>query len=126
MEVAQAADDIVAEEIGGSDNDADKTENHVVAMVEKESDCDSDEDSDGFDDEGFDNMDDSDQFYNKMAEEEVMKKLDHFQSDYEWKLWTYVEWISEAKVIKLGLSKLWFKGDCSHLQQLLCPFQEII
>ena len=38
----------VAEEIGGSDDDTDKAENYVAAMVEKESDCDSDEDSDGF------------------------------------------------------------------------------
>ena len=73
---------VVAEEIGGSDNDADKTENHVVAMVEKESDCDSDEDSDGFDDEGFNDMYDSEEFDNEMAEEEVVKKLDQFQSEF--------------------------------------------
>jgi len=46
----------VAEEIGDSDNDTDQAENPVVAMVGKESDCDSDEDSDGFDDEGFDDV----------------------------------------------------------------------
>jgi len=40
----------VAEEIGGSDIDADQVENPVAAMVGKESDCDSDEDSEGFDD----------------------------------------------------------------------------
>jgi len=57
---AQAADDVVAEEIGGSDNDTDPVENPVVAMAGIKSDCDSDEDSDGFDVEGFDDMYDSD------------------------------------------------------------------
>ena len=51
-------------------------------MVGKQSDCDSDEDSDGFDDEGFDDMYDSDEFDNQMAGDEVTKKLD-FQSDQE-------------------------------------------
>ena len=51
VELAQAADDVVAGEIGGSDNDTDQAEHPVVAMVRKESDCDGDDDSDGFDDE---------------------------------------------------------------------------
>ena len=54
-------------------------------MVGIESDCDSDKDSDIFDDEGFDDIYDSDEFDNGMAEEEVVKKLDQFQSDYGWK-----------------------------------------
>ena len=83
MEVAQVADDVVAEEIGGRDNDADQAENPVVTMVGKESDCDNDKDSDGFDDEGFNDMYDSEEFDNEMAEEEVVKKLDQFQNDHE-------------------------------------------
>ena len=43
MGVAQAGDDVVAEEIGDSDNDTDQAENPVVGMVGKESDCDSDD-----------------------------------------------------------------------------------
>ena len=78
-----------------------------------------------FDDEGFDYMYDSDEFDNKMAEEEVVKKFDKFQSDYEWKWSTRVEWISQAKVIKLGLNKLWAKSDCSHLQQRLYLFGKL-
>ena len=69
--------------MGGNDNDTDQTENLVVAVVRKESDCDSDEDSNGFDDEGFDDIYDSDEFDNGMAEEEVVKKLDQFQNDYQ-------------------------------------------
>ena len=41
-----------------------------------------------------------------MAEEEVVKKHDLFQSDYEWKWLTCVQWISQTKVIKFGLNKL--------------------
>ena len=55
----------------------------VIAMVGKQSDCDSDEDSDGFDDEGFDDMYNSDEVDNGMAEEEVVKKDYQFRSDYE-------------------------------------------
>ena len=33
MEVAQPAEDVVAEEIGGSDNDTDQAKNAVLAMV---------------------------------------------------------------------------------------------
>ena len=68
----------MAEEIGGNDNDTDQAENLVFAMVEKESDCDSDED-----DEGFDDIYDSDEFDDDMAEEEVVKRLDQFQNDYD-------------------------------------------
>jgi len=39
----------------------------------------------------------SDEFDNEMAEEEVVKKLNQLQSDYEWKWQTYVE---SSKVIK--------------------------
>jgi len=40
-------------------------------------------DSDGFDYEVFDDMHDSDEFDNEIAEKEVVKKLDQFQGDYE-------------------------------------------
>ena len=56
MELAQAADD-----------------------VGKESDCDSDDDSDGFDDEGFDDMYDSDEVDDEMTEKQLVKKLDQLQ-----------------------------------------------
>jgi len=49
-------------------------------MVGKESDCDGDEESDGLDDEKFYDIY---EFDNGMAEEELVKKLDQFQSDYE-------------------------------------------
>ena len=74
---------MVAEKIGGCDFDTDQAEHSVVAMVRKESDCDSDEDSDVFDDEGFDDMYGSDEIDNEMAEEVVVKTLDQFQSYYE-------------------------------------------
>ena len=86
-EVAQAAGDVVAGEIGGSDNDIDQAEHPVVAMVRKESDCDSDEYSEGFDGEGFDDMYNSDEVDNGMAEEEAMKKF-QFQSNSQGKWWT--------------------------------------
>ena len=86
MEVVQAAGDVVAEMIGGSDNDTDQVENGwerfgLWQWV-------SDGDSDRFDDEGIDDIYDSDEFDNETAEEEVVKKLDQLQSDYEWKWWT--------------------------------------
>jgi len=59
-------------------------------------------------------MYDLDEFDNEMAEEDVVKKVDQFQNDFEWKWWSCVEWISQAKVIIFGLNKLWFKSDCSH------------
>jgi len=52
-------------------------------MVGKESDYDSDGDSDRFDGEGFYDVYDLDEFDNEMAEEEVVKRLDQFQSVYE-------------------------------------------
>jgi len=52
-----------------------RQKNSVVAVVGKESDCDSDEDSDGFDDEGLDDIYDSDEFDNEMVDEKVVKKL---------------------------------------------------
>ena len=47
--------------------------------VRKESHCDSPENSNAFDDKGFGDMHDSDEFDNEMAEEEVVKSFISFK-----------------------------------------------